>query len=1181
MNSIYRSILNDSTGTFVAVPENARSAGKKTSSGSFAKGASSCFALKALAVSVMLAFGASNYAAPTSGAVSAGSASITNGPGSTVITQASQSVAINWQSFNIGLGEAVQFMQPNSNSVALNRVLGSDPSSILGSLSANGKVFLLNPNGILFGNGASVNVGGLVASSLNLTDSDFMAGNYKFAGVGSGAVVNQGNINADGGYVALLGANVTNNGVIRARLGSVALAAGNAITLDVAGDGLLNVTVNQGAVNALVQNGGLIQADGGQVLLTAQAAGSLLQSAVNNTGVIQAQTIENRNGTIRLMGDMQSGTLNVGGTLDVSGTGAEQTGGSVTATGHHVGLFGGHINASGDAGGGTVLIGGDYQGKNSNIQNAAATYMSADSTITADAITNGSGGKVVLWANDSTRAYGSISARGGALGGDGGLIETSGLWLDVAGIKINANAPYGKSGTWLLDPTDVTIQSLGPTTTTYTNTANTFADNGANAATSILQIIDLQNALIGANITVSTAGAGLGAGNITVADALTWPTHILTLNAGNNVNIDAAVTGNAIGSGLKLIAGNNVNVGVGGALVFSNNGSMIEMTAGNDVLATAAVTATGLGAVIDMSAGHNVSVVAVTADGGGATNSVILRANNDVLVNDAISAAGGNVLLHADSDGTGPGVLAGTVRFVAPGKVSASITTTIRFNPDGYTNTATEIAAYKVAALVTAVTVDAKAWVFAQGTDKVYNGNTDRTATVNSLKPDLSSVASGASLTTVGALFDGTGDVGTNKPITFTSYTLTDATNSYALFTPFGITPGAGTATANITPAPVSFSGTRAYDATLNFAASTFGTAGTITTGIGAENLLLSGSGTVPLTGVAAGSQAVTLNTLGLTDGTGTASNYTFTGGTHTATVTVAPIPLTVTASDVTKVYGQTPALTGFTTTALVNGETVGSVTEASPGQVATAPVAGSPYVITPTSATGGTFTPSNYVIGYVNGVLAVTPAPLTVTANDITKVLGLTATLAGFTIAGLVNGETVGSVTETSSGQVATATVLGSPYVITPSDATGGTFTPSNYTIGYVNGVFTVIPLVPPPVVVPPVVVPEIPPIETPPGEPLPVVAIPVTPPMDESHERPLVKSRVVMPTWMPVVASIKIPPQLLTLGPPVTPPAVLFVAPDETPVAVPEKTPIVVPAETPPQVYVAPHRPRKQDRN
>ena len=264
----------------------------------------------------MLAFGSNVYALPTGGAVSAGSASIAGGAGKMTINQSSQNVAINWQSFNIGQTEAVQFVQPNSSSVALNRVLGADPSSILGSLSANGKVFLVNPNGILFGKGAQVNVGGLVASTRNITDSDFMAGNYKFSGAGNGTILNQGSINADGGYVALLGANVSNEGVISAKLGTVALAAGNAFTLDVAGDGLLNVTVNQGAVNALVQNGGLIRADGGQVLLTAQAAGNLLQSVVNNTGVIQAQTVENRNGTIRLLGDMQSGTVNVGGTLD-------------------------------------------------------------------------------------------------------------------------------------------------------------------------------------------------------------------------------------------------------------------------------------------------------------------------------------------------------------------------------------------------------------------------------------------------------------------------------------------------------------------------------------------------------------------------------------------------------------------------------------------------------------------------------------------------------------------------------------------------------------------------------------------------------------------------------------------------------------------------------------------------
>ena len=163
-----------------------------------------------LAASLLLAFGSNAWALPTGGAVSAGAASITGGPGTTTIGQATQNVAINWQGFSIGQGEAVRFVQPNSSAVALNRVVGSDPSSILGSLSANGKVFLVNPNGILFGIGAQVNVGGLVASTLNISDADFMAGRHKFAGAGNGTVVNQGSITAaDGGYVALLGASVS------------------------------------------------------------------------------------------------------------------------------------------------------------------------------------------------------------------------------------------------------------------------------------------------------------------------------------------------------------------------------------------------------------------------------------------------------------------------------------------------------------------------------------------------------------------------------------------------------------------------------------------------------------------------------------------------------------------------------------------------------------------------------------------------------------------------------------------------------------------------------------------------------------------------------------------------------------------------------------------------------------
>lgn len=319
MNHIYQSLWNDSSGAFVAASENAGGAGKKKTSCAATGAGRARFAVKALSACLMLAFGAVAYALPTGGVVAAGAATITGGTTSTTITQSSANAAINWQSFGIAAGQTVQFLQPGSNSVALNRVLGADPSGIFGNLSANGKVFLLNPNGVLFGSGAMVNVGGLVASTMSITDANFMAGRYAFTDAGSGTVVNRGTINAaDGGYVALMGKSVSNQGVISARLGSVALAAGEAVTLDLAGDGMLNVSVARGAVNALVENGGLIRADGGRVLLTAQAAGNLLHTVVNNTGVIQAQTIENRQGTILLLGDMQSGILNVAGTLDAS-----------------------------------------------------------------------------------------------------------------------------------------------------------------------------------------------------------------------------------------------------------------------------------------------------------------------------------------------------------------------------------------------------------------------------------------------------------------------------------------------------------------------------------------------------------------------------------------------------------------------------------------------------------------------------------------------------------------------------------------------------------------------------------------------------------------------------------------------------------------------------------------------
>jgi len=319
MNHIHKTIWNASAGAFVATAESVSGQGKQKSSCAATGATRPSCALNLLAACLMLGFGNLAFALPTDGVLAAGAATISTTGSTTTINQSTANAVINWQSFGIAAGQSVQFVQPGANSVALNRVLGADASSILGNLSANGKVFLLNPNGVLFGAGSQVNVGGLVATTMSLSDAKFMSGDYSFSNAGSGSVVNQGTINAaDGGYVALMGKTVINQGVITARLGSVALAGGQAATLDLAGDGMLRVSVTQGAVNALVENGGMIQADGGKVLMTTQAAGSLLHTAVNNSGVIQAQTIGSHNGTILLLGDMESGTMNVGGTLDAS-----------------------------------------------------------------------------------------------------------------------------------------------------------------------------------------------------------------------------------------------------------------------------------------------------------------------------------------------------------------------------------------------------------------------------------------------------------------------------------------------------------------------------------------------------------------------------------------------------------------------------------------------------------------------------------------------------------------------------------------------------------------------------------------------------------------------------------------------------------------------------------------------
>ena len=273
-------------------------------------------------------------ALPTNGQITAGSGSIGQSGTTMTVTQTSDRMAATWNTFNIGSNATVNFVQPTSSSVALNRVTSGDASQIFGQLNANGQVYLVNPSGILFGAGSSVNVGGLVASTLNISDANFMAGKNAFDLEGAtGSVINQGKITAaDGGYVALLGAQVRNEGNIIARLGSVVLAAGEKMTLDFNGDGLINVEVNNATLTANVLNSGLLQADGGAVIMTAHATDAMLSNVVNNSGVIEARSLQNRNGSILLDGG-DSGVVANSGTLDVSGRGNGETGGTAEVLG--------------------------------------------------------------------------------------------------------------------------------------------------------------------------------------------------------------------------------------------------------------------------------------------------------------------------------------------------------------------------------------------------------------------------------------------------------------------------------------------------------------------------------------------------------------------------------------------------------------------------------------------------------------------------------------------------------------------------------------------------------------------------------------------------------------------------------------------------------------------------------
>ncbi len=613
--------------------------------------------------------GAAAHANPAGPTVVHGSARFAHPGANALDVTTSPNTIINWQDFSIGAGEVTRFIQQSTSSAVLNRVTGADPSAILGQLLSNGRVFLVNPHGIVFGEGAVVDTAGLVASTLGIADADFLAGRYRFdAGPDAGDVVNQGLIKAGADGVFLLAPSVENSGVVRTTGGDLVLAAGRRITL---------TSLDLDGVRVEVQAPGDEALNLGSLIAGRGAAGMFADS-IRNAGTVEANAVTvGDDGVIRLVARERL-TLEAGGRVaaqgpsggevhveskrgttwvsgEVSARASEGRGGSIRLLGDRVGLAGAEVDASGPSGGGEVLIGGDVSGRGPT-PTAEATWVSADSTVSADALASGDGGKVVVFAEGFANVQGRLSARGGPDGGDGGFVETSGLRSFAIRHAPDTTAPKGEGGHWLIDPHDIEI--VAGSGNTNIPAADPFTSTGDSARLGI----DLLTAALsgGQSVTVQTAAGGTQGGDITLStpaniDATTG-TNTLILDAHRHIIINEPVTDAAGGAELDITldAGGDIRIHAdvvlrGGSLV-TRSGDFIEISNG------AAVTLDGITWDMDSRA------LGIGSDHSGRTSIGMV-----VVENGAHLDAAGRLLVVGDG-ATGTG----TLRIRSGGDVTAA-----------------------------------------------------------------------------------------------------------------------------------------------------------------------------------------------------------------------------------------------------------------------------------------------------------------------------------------------------------------------------------------------------------------------------------------------------------------------------------------------------------------------------
>jgi filamentous hemagglutinin family protein len=542
MNALcYKIVFSKRLGALVAVGEHTAGQGKAAGTGvrtavcpSYAVGATAgefVGSLKAVFASVALTcFTATTIAAgpaantlPTGAQVTTGNVAISTNGATMNILQSTDKASVNWNSFSIGSGAAVNVQQNSASSVLLNRVVGNDPSQIFGKLTANGQVILINPNGVVFGKGGSVTASSFTASTFGMTEEDFKKGKHKFTRNGStaGVTVEEGatiNTTIPGGYVALIGSTVNNQGKISTQGGAVVLAAGESVAMPAALTDSVGVPLSSkvrlelapSTINASVENGGTITTEGGQVLMQAaavvDAVSHVANASVTNTG-----------------------------TIDTTG----EQGGRVDLLANH----------------GTVRVSG---------------------TVKANSTNGTAGGSVFIGRDEDTNTLAAIGdASGARIESKGGFVETSGEFIKVDGARVLAKD-------WLLDPFNITIVDNNGSTTAGATSLPSYTPS----ATSTIKASDIAGALTnGTSVTISTAGSGSDFGDITVNSAITSAgTASLTLRADRNITVNAKIGAGdgAAGLNINLQAGQTTNTG---GITIADNGSL-DAKAGNIQLQT-------------------------------------------------------------------------------------------------------------------------------------------------------------------------------------------------------------------------------------------------------------------------------------------------------------------------------------------------------------------------------------------------------------------------------------------------------------------------------------------------------------------------------------------------------------------------------------------------------------------